>query len=122
LTSPTTARAAKQWYALTPGGSVTIPVTTFGAEKGQWSLEVNQNPPEEQPWGSFGPLKLTATLDGMPGPTMASSGQTVMLQVTADAAAVSQQYHIVQLRSTMVFTARGSQDERHDWPVGLYVP
>jgi hypothetical protein len=116
------ARAPKQWYSLTPGASVTIPVTTFGAEKGMWSLEVSQNPPAEKPGGDFGALKLTATLDGMPGPIMVSSGQTVMLQVTADPAAASKQYHIVQLRSTMMYTTRASQDERHDWPVGLYIP
>jgi hypothetical protein len=116
--------APEQWYPVMPGQTVMIPLTVHGPATGPWSLAVNLNPPAEAPMGTMGALTVTTTLDGTDGTAgiMVSPGNTPMLAVTADMAATSTQYHILQLRSTVPTSTRDSQDEYHTWFVGVYVP
>jgi hypothetical protein len=109
----------KDWYPVTSGGTVTIPITGYSTARVEdWAVQATVTKATQAGWSG---ALVSATTIKAGGQTIATinNGRTATLTITAPIAAKGS-YASVYIASQSLTTTLG--DPYHLWPVGVYVP
>jgi hypothetical protein len=109
----------KDWYPVTSGGTVTIPITGYSTARVEdWAVQATVTKATQAGWS--GALASATTIKAG-GQTIATinNGRTATLTITAPSAPKGS-YASVYIASQSLTTSLG--DPYHLWPVGVYIP
>jgi hypothetical protein len=113
------ASVPKDWYPITSGGTVTIPITGYSTARVEdWALQASVVKSTETGWTGTVSSPTTIKAGGQTVATI-NNGRAATLTVTAPVVAKGS-YASVYIASQSLTTALG--DPYHLWPVGVYVP
>ncbi len=120
-------RSPKEWYAVTPGGSVDIPLTGWSTDTlPSWRLFAYGSLDEDLVGPHHQVLQLNSILidniDVSTREAPISSGKSVTMRVTAPSDSKSGAFNVIQVISLLNTRYDELSGRLHQWQIGIYVP